>query len=156
MYNYPVPLCLHGHSSLQGLWWEESVQVDWLPAKVCCWTFTMAMEITAIPPLTTLHQIKISFQHVPPLPRLPAWWEMGSHARPWWRWQNRFGEYFQEEGKSNVTFKSSPPGEKSWGRLRRRGVSRTGKLALGDEVDSSTRSEYFVLFDYNSLINQRL
>ena len=31
---YPVPLCLHGHSSLQGLRWEEGVQVDRLPAKV--------------------------------------------------------------------------------------------------------------------------
>ena len=34
MYCYPVPLCLHGHSSLQGLRWEEGVQVDRLPAKV--------------------------------------------------------------------------------------------------------------------------
>ena len=32
-----------------------------------------------------------NFQHVPALPRLPAWWEMGSHTRPWWRWQNGFG-----------------------------------------------------------------
>ena len=42
--------------------------------------------------IAKLNQMKIyRFQHVPPLPRLPAWRKMGSHPRPWWRWQNCFG-----------------------------------------------------------------
>ena len=42
--------------------------------------------------IAKLNHMKIYyFQHVSPLPRLPAWRKMGSHPRPWWRWQNCFG-----------------------------------------------------------------
>ena len=68
----PVPLCLHGHPGVQGLWWEEGLQVGRLPAKVPHY-FCEAVS-------------KDLFQHVLALPWLPAWWKMGPDARPW-RWR---------------------------------------------------------------------
>ena len=146
---YPVPLCLHGHSSLQGLRWEEGVQVDRLPAKVFKHHYFYL--------ITFLTQLKLySFLHVHCKTQsyedilfsactstttttcltedgfspqaLMTMTELLWCASAYYIFHHIF-----------INAHRSQSGEKPRGRFWRWGVSGAGKLGMGDEVDPGTR-----------------